>query len=543
MKQKALPLLLFLALAGSLTAPAFGWEPPPGGDGTVPQDLELYQTQEEAGAQALAEKYPEEYAAFDAEAWLMGIEDGLTVAQYMAARGQKTYEQFRRFLFCQWASREKGFYNGYCVMIDGVPNRLQANPDENGEAAAPKAENGRILLPLRAAAEAMGLAVEWEPETNKITCSKETIAVTFILDSTAYSGGTLEAAPFAEKGVAYLPLRALGEALGCEVSWNQDFSTAALTTPYDRVDYDTPLWRREMGPGGSLEAFINARGLKNEREYYEYVAQNMALEAYYQACREDYVAWLAKFQEQHAQEIAQFDSDVYFVTDYPCKDCYDGGKEEYLTTWDYTEEDFQTSMKERWIRDQYEPDPGLEERYAALDKSLTVPGPAEADRQNWERFLKKEPHWAQAFLTDMEHPEREILVSGARYRTVQEYQAVNPDKTLEEAYWGVYYDNWSASRLHAMENYWAFRGEHPGWCDEVALTVDDKPVYIPYGYTAICIEGEVYVNARALSNALGEPVERDEYGFAPLPGAVEEFGWSVSWDPEQKSMRITTEKD
>lgn len=520
MKQNARAMILSLILAGSLTTPALAGV--------------------DADAQALAEKCPQEYAAFDAEAWLSGGEEDLTVAQYMAAKGQKTYEQFRRSLFRQWAGREEGFYEGYCVMIDGVPVPFRLYRDEAGKIAAPKAENGRILIPLRAAAEAMGLTVEWREETGEVVCSNEQQTVTFTLGSTAYSGGALDVAPWAEKGVTYLPLRALGEALGCEVSWKQDFSTAVLTTPYDRTDYDTPLWREITGPEGSLEAFIDAYGLKNEREYYEYVAQNMALEEYYQSCRDDYAAWLAAFQEEHAREIAQFDPDVYFVTDYPCKDCYDGGKEEYLTTWDYTEEEFRESMKERWIRDQYVPDPKLEGRYVSLDKSLAQPDPAEADRQSWERFLKKESHWAEAFLTDLEHPEREILVDRARYRTVQEYQAADPEKTLEEAYWGIYYDNWSASRLKAMEHYWAFREEHPGWCDEVALSVDGQPVYIPYGYTAICIENEVYVNARALSNALGEPVEGDGHGFAALPAAAVALGCTVTWDGESKRMDILT---
>ena len=93
MKQNARALILSLILAGSLTTPALAGV--------------------DADAQALAEKCPQEYAAFDAEAWLSGGEEDLTVAQYMAAKGQKTYEQFRRSLFRQWAGREEGFYEGY----------------------------------------------------------------------------------------------------------------------------------------------------------------------------------------------------------------------------------------------------------------------------------------------------------------------------------------------------------------------------------------------------------------------------------------------
>jgi hypothetical protein len=92
------------------------------------------------------------------------------------------------------------------------------------------AENERLLVPLRAAAEALGLTVEWRPESNEIVCAGAETGVTFTLGSTQYSGGTLDAAPYARDGITYLPLRALGEALGCQVTWDQDFATAALTT-------------------------------------------------------------------------------------------------------------------------------------------------------------------------------------------------------------------------------------------------------------------------------------------------------------------------
>lgn len=495
-------------------------------------------------ARTLAEKYPEEYAAFDAEAWLSGNVIDLTVAQYMAAEGQKTYEQFRQDLFRQWAAQEQNFFNGYCVTVDGVPIQFQLYRNLEGEVVGPKAENERLLIPLRAAAEALGLAVEWLPETDRVTCTRGETAVTFTLDSPAYSGGTLDAAPIAEKGVTYLPLRALGEALGCEVAWNQDFATAALTAPeeYEPVDDDPPIWARPFWEGtyASKEQFMAYNRLDTEADYYAYVRWQLAYDKAEEAAQADGQAWYARFLEEHAQEIAQFDADLYFATEYPCQDCYDGGKEEYLATWGYTEEEFQEKMKARWIRDQYEPtedyfgDPEL----VALYDACHLEG-AEADRWDWEHFLREEPLWAQAFLTDMEHPEREILIDTAHYRTVEECLAAHPDETLEETYWRIYYDNWSASRLAAMDAYWAFRGEHPGWCDEITLTVNGQPVYIPYGNTAICIKGEIYVNARALSNALEGTVEGDAHGYAPLPAAAEALDCTVDWDEENKKMNIT----
>lgn len=189
--------------------------------------------QEEAAKQAeYPLRWPEEYAGFEPEAWFAGYYSllSLTPEAYMEREGLDA-EGFKRTMFVEWADKsDRNFFNGYCVTVDGIPVRFQFYRDLDGEPAGPKVENERILIPLRAAAEALGLTVEWRPETNQVVCSDGTTDVTFTLDSTEYSGGTLDAAPFAEKGVTYLPLRALGETLGCGVTWYPDFATAALIT-------------------------------------------------------------------------------------------------------------------------------------------------------------------------------------------------------------------------------------------------------------------------------------------------------------------------
>lgn len=179
----------------------------------------------------LAQRWPEEYAAFDAEAWFAGYYGslGVTSEYYRTFEGLDA-EGFKLHMFADWAGQKRCFFNGICVMVNGTPVQFQLYWDLDGEIAAPKTENDRILIPVRAAAEALGLTVEYLPETNRITCTGEAGSVWFILNRTDYSGGTLDAAPYAENGITYLPLRALGEALGCTVAWNQAFSTAALTS-------------------------------------------------------------------------------------------------------------------------------------------------------------------------------------------------------------------------------------------------------------------------------------------------------------------------
>lgn len=196
------------------------------------EDGEYTWEQEQAAKRAeYPLRWPDEYAAFDQRAWYAGYyHDMGTPESYMEREGLDE-EGFKQAMFLEWADKAPtGFFNGYCVTVDGTPIKFQFYRDLDGEVVGPKVENERILIPLRAAAEALGLTVEWKAETNQVVCSNETTTVTFTLNSTQYSGGTLDAAPFAENGVTYLPLRALGETLGCGVTWYPDFATAALTT-------------------------------------------------------------------------------------------------------------------------------------------------------------------------------------------------------------------------------------------------------------------------------------------------------------------------
>lgn len=176
-------------------------------------------------------RWPEEYAAFDPEGWYQsGVWGGYwTAEEYRESMGWDE-ETFKKGMFVQWVEKSACFDGDYCVMVDGVPIQFHdyRYRDLEGLTPCPKAENGRILVPLRATAEALGLTVEWKPETNEVTCFDGSAAVTFTLESTQYSGGSLDVAPYVEAGVTYLPLRALGEALGCKVTWLQDFSTAIL---------------------------------------------------------------------------------------------------------------------------------------------------------------------------------------------------------------------------------------------------------------------------------------------------------------------------
>ena len=83
----------------------------------------------------------------------------------------------------------------------------------------------RTQAPFRMISEALGCVVEWEEDTQKVTCTKEGYMVEmFIGNSTYWVNGqplVMDTAPQLRDSRTFIPVRALAEALGCEVFWNE----------------------------------------------------------------------------------------------------------------------------------------------------------------------------------------------------------------------------------------------------------------------------------------------------------------------------------
>lgn len=176
-------------------------------------------------------------------------------------------------LLCTAASAASGSYNVSAtlrpdidVQIDGVERTFY---HVNGNEIHPISYNDTTYLPLRAIGELMDKNVNWDATTNTATLSgnrvtpdatgtpdtnAKTMAVTFtaepnytiVIDGTVRtfrdaSGNTTS--PMVYNGSIYLPLRAIGEIMGKNVSWNEQTQTVFLTNPSstggDVTDFDT----------------------------------------------------------------------------------------------------------------------------------------------------------------------------------------------------------------------------------------------------------------------------------------------------------------
>lgn len=89
----------------------------------------------------------------------------------------------------------------------------------------PQIEEGRILLPLRGVFEALGAKVEWDAATNTVTAERNgiTVSLTVGSDKMIVNGKevTLDVPAKITGGRTFIPLRAIGEAFGLKVEWDQ----------------------------------------------------------------------------------------------------------------------------------------------------------------------------------------------------------------------------------------------------------------------------------------------------------------------------------
>jgi hypothetical protein len=84
-------------------------------------------------------------------------------------------------------------------------------------------ENDRTLLPLRHVSEALGAEVGWNAETKKVSIKDGANTIELAIgDTVAKVNGkdvTLDVAPKIINDYTYVPVRFVGESLGCKVGW------------------------------------------------------------------------------------------------------------------------------------------------------------------------------------------------------------------------------------------------------------------------------------------------------------------------------------
>jgi uncharacterized protein YbbC (DUF1343 family) len=93
-------------------------------------------------------------------------------------------------------------------------------------------ENNRVIVPLRAIGEALGAEIDWDEGTRTAKFSKKGREVLFVIDSQEALVNrevtSMDTCPVIKDGRTMLPLRYVGEFLGAKVDWDDQTSTVQI---------------------------------------------------------------------------------------------------------------------------------------------------------------------------------------------------------------------------------------------------------------------------------------------------------------------------
>lgn len=126
---------------------------------------------------------------------------------------------------------ENGHSSGFVCEWDKVissETNSNISIDVNGNVLlfdqAPVIENGRTLVPARAILESLGASVSWDAGTKTVTATKGSTQVSMKIGAPSMSvNGSVQALEAPAKIInnrTVVPVRAISEAFGCEVTWD-----------------------------------------------------------------------------------------------------------------------------------------------------------------------------------------------------------------------------------------------------------------------------------------------------------------------------------
>ena len=145
---------------------------------------------------------------------------------------KRLYRGFLLFLLLATCGIQSAAAASVSVHLNGRPLSFDA---------APYIENGRVLVPLRGVLEALDYSVYWQAHTHSVLAMKENIRITLPIDSKTVQVNQesvqIDVPATLKNGRTYVPLRALGEALECDITWINTTKTVEITQRIDPSEY------------------------------------------------------------------------------------------------------------------------------------------------------------------------------------------------------------------------------------------------------------------------------------------------------------------
>lgn len=175
------------------------------------------------------------------------------------------------------AAENTGNTNNDFVLTMQIGNPMmnvngESSEIDPGRGTVPVAENNRTLVPIRAIIEAMGGTVNWDEETQTVLLEYNSDVITLNIGSTAAylneTMNTLDVAPTTINGRTMLPIRFIAESFKFNVDWNEETQTVTITKLASTTI--TPTIQSSSG-GKTLVVYYSASG--NTEEVANYIAK------------------------------------------------------------------------------------------------------------------------------------------------------------------------------------------------------------------------------------------------------------------------------
>ena len=133
---------------------------------------------------------------------------------------------------------------------------------------------GRTLVPLRSVFEALGATVEWNNETRSVVSEKGNVKISLAIDSRElYVNGevkTIDVPACLMNDRTMVPVRAVAEAFGCKVDWNNDLRAVVIVSKIAEVE-EADVPEDEETPSQVAEKFFNEIKALNFAKALDYV--------------------------------------------------------------------------------------------------------------------------------------------------------------------------------------------------------------------------------------------------------------------------------
>ncbi len=153
-----------------------------------------------------------------------------------------------------------------------VVNGLKTEIDD-GRGTTPIVNNGRTLVPIRAIIEAFGGMVNWDNATRTVTIVVDEDIIKLTIDNTVASVNNqsvvLDVAPAVHNGRTMLPIRFVAESLNLGVAWEDSTSTVSIiSNGFDDTEYQTI---KKLVPTYSGQPYIQINDNKPFFKEYELI--------------------------------------------------------------------------------------------------------------------------------------------------------------------------------------------------------------------------------------------------------------------------------